>query len=104
MGIKKGPSFDTVYKRYLAWFHEKAAAGTAPKEEGEFPAFQLFHEDIYEDDFMILNRVYFTVPLLPAESKTGRLELFAFTELNLLHKAGGEIERMTPIEYITQEL
>ncbi len=102
MSVKDGYSFDEAYGRYLSWFQEKAAAGAVPKDREEILGFQLCHEDVYQDDTMLLNRMYFVIPLLPSESKSGQLELFAISELNLMRKTGGASEDFTPIEYETQ--
>lgn len=102
MSVKDGYSFDEAYGHYLSWFQEKAAANAVPKDKEAILGFQLCHEDVFEDDAIFLNRMFFIVPLLPSESKSGQLELFAISELNLMQKAGDDTEDVTPVEYTIQ--
>jgi len=102
MGVHDGYSFDKAYGAYLAWFQEKAAADAVPKDQEAILGFQLCQEDVFENDSILLNRMFFVVPLLPAESKSGRLELFTISELNLLQKSGDDVEGITPVEYTVQ--
>ncbi len=102
MSVKDGYSFDEAYRRYLSWFQEKAVSSAVPKDQEAVLGFQLCHEDVFENDSILLNRMFFIVPLLPSESKSGLLELFAISELNLLQKAGGDVEDITPVEYTVQ--
>lgn len=103
MGVKHGYSFDRVYQGYLDWFRDKAAAAAKPKDQEGLLGYQLCNEDVFEGDGFLLNRVFFFVPLLPSESKSGRLEVFTASELNLLQKADGaageDFEKITPVEY-----
>lgn len=103
MGNKKGYSFDRVYQSYLVWFRQKALKSARPSGPEDILKYQLCHEDVFEQDGLLLNRMYFLIPLLPSESKSGHLETFTIAELNLLQKSDpsscGEFDRLTPIEY-----
>ncbi len=59
---------------------------------------------MFEADGFFLNRVFFVVPMLPSESRNGRLEVFVITELNLMKKAedSDEIVDVIPVEYTAQ--
>ena len=102
MGVHDGYSFDKAYGAYLAWFQEKAVSSAVPKDREAVLGFQLCHEDVFENDSILLNRMFFILPLLPSESKSGLLELFAVFELNLMQKAGDDTEDVTPVEYAIQ--
>lgn len=103
MDIKNGRTFEKVYERYLAWFHEKADAEARPKGKDEVLQCQRDNEDVFEDSSILLSRAFFFVPLLPSESKSGRLEVFTLFELNLMRKSGGpdgdDLEEAVPVEY-----
>lgn len=103
MGIRDGYTFDQAYAGYLAWFHDQASAIARPKEKEKenILGCQMWHEDVFEEETLLLNRVFFLVPLLPSESKSGQLEIFVITELNLLKTTGAddEIEDVIPIKY-----
>lgn len=86
MGIVNGQDFETVYQDYLAWFREQARPTANPREKEELLGCQIFHEDIFENDNILLNRMYFLIPLSPSQSKSGALEIFRFSELNLMLK------------------
>lgn len=104
MSIQNGNDFAWVYGRYLEWFRDNARPGAQPRAQETLPGFSLCHEDIFESPTDALNRMFFLVPLLPSESKSGRLEIFAITELNLLKKAedDDEIQDIVPVEYSVQ--
>lgn len=103
MGISIGHGFEAVYQHYLAWFRERAKPGASPKEKDTLLGWQSFHEDVFENPHFILNRVYFLIPLSPAQSRSGTLEIFRFSELNLMRKAQyngmEEIAEIYPVEY-----
>jgi len=86
MGIVNEQDFETVYQDYLTWFRERARPNANPKEKEELLGCQIFHEDIFENDNLLLNRMYFLIPLSPSQSKSGELEAFQFSELNLMMK------------------
>lgn len=96
-------TYETIYTEYLQWFRELAIGGVDPKGGDEIIRYRTFSEDVYEDKHIILNRVYFMVPLSPMQTKSGRLESFAFSELNLMVKQprsdGDEIMDFRTIEY-----
>lgn len=104
MGIQEGYSFTKTYENYLAWFRDKAADAAKPKDEEEILSCLLCNEDVFEGEGFLLSRVFFVVPLLPSESRNGRLEVFVITELNLMKKAedSDEIEDVIPVEYTAQ--
>ena len=104
MGVQKGYSFCKAYESYLAWFRDKATDTAKPKDEEEILGCQLCNEDVFEGDGVLLNRVFFVVPLLPSESRNGRLEVFVITELNLMKKAedSDEIVDVISVEYTAQ--
>ncbi len=89
----------SLYARYLNWFQERAGEEALPWDEEDFPRFQSFHEDVYETARLLLNRMYYIVPLSPTSSLSGKLEVFTFSELNLLEKDGDEIVDVRPVEY-----
>lgn len=103
MGIANGQDFETVYQDYLAWFWERARPTANPKEKEEVLGCQIFHEDIFENDDILLNRMYFLIPLSPSQSKSGALETFRFSELNLMLKihmeSAEEITDILPVQY-----
>lgn len=86
MPIATEASFNAIYQRYVTWIQEHACSGIAPKEKEEIVGYQTLNEDIYEGEDFIINRVYFSIPLFPTQSCSGRLEAFQFSELNLLLK------------------
>lgn len=90
---------DDFYSRYLDWFQKRAAKNAVPWAEEDLPRFQSFHEDVYENDRIILNRMYYSIPLPSSTSLSGKLEIFSFSELNLLEKEGHEIVNICPVEY-----
>lgn len=92
-------SLNDLYSRYLLWFRERAGKEALPWEKEDFPRFQSFNEDAYENDRIVLNRMYYLIPLSPSESASGRLDVFAFSVLNLLEKTGDEIVTIRPVEY-----
>lgn len=104
MGIANDHGFEWVYQRYLAWHQEQSIPGTPPKDKENLLQYQIFHEDIYENRGILLNRMYFLIPLSPSQSKRGIWENFQFSELNLLVKspADGEITHILPVEYRTE--
>ncbi len=95
--VAKG--FKSLYARYLDWFQERAGKEALPWDEEDLPRFQSFNEDVYENDRIVLNRVYYAVPLAPSHSRSGRLEVFTFSELNLMEKAGNDITNLRTVEY-----
>ncbi len=95
--VAKG--FESIYFHYLDWFQARAEQGAVSVEREAFPQYQSFHEDVFENDRMILNRMYYTVPLSPSASRSGKLELFAFSELNLMEKENGSIADLYTVEY-----
>ncbi len=103
MGIKNNQDFQAIYQSYLSWFRERAAECALPKTEEELLGFQIFHEDIFEDSNILLNRMYFAIPLSPSQNRSGSLETFAFSELNLMlkirHSGIDEITNILPVEY-----
>ncbi|UNI72511.1 MAG: hypothetical protein [Chaetfec virus UA24_244] len=101
MGIKKWHDFETVYQFYLAWFEKEAVAGAVPLEKEEVLAYQIFNDDIYENDELLLNRMYFSLPLSPALSRSSTLENFCFSELNLMEKIqpSNDVVNMLSVEY-----
>ncbi len=92
-------SYANLHSRYLDWFRERAGNRSAPWDEEDFPRFQSFHEDVYENDRILLNRVYYSIPLSPSDSLSGKLEVFSFSELNLMEKDGDDIIDICPVEY-----
>jgi len=103
MTTENSHSLERVYDRYLAWFHENANAAAQPKRRGELSRYCLGSEDIFEDSVLLLNRAFYFVPLLPSESKSGLLETFTISELNLMRKSGGpdgdDLTELVPVEY-----
>lgn len=104
MGIANGQTAHAVYMDYLKWFHEHARESVLPKQEDEFIDCRAFHEDSFEDDDLVLNRVFFLITLSPSQTQSGRLEIFAFSELNLMTWSydkdnGEEINMVIPVEY-----
>ncbi len=96
--------FSRIYQDYLAWFQERARDGADPIDEEQLIRYQIHNEDAFENASYLLNRIYFVVPLSPSQSRSGSMELFAFSELNLLVKgtANGisdEVLDMYPVEY-----
>ncbi len=92
-------SFDGLYLRYQEWFRGRAAERAAPWDREDFPRFQSFHEDVYDNGRVILNRMYYMIPLSPTESRSGKLEIFSFSELNLMEMDGDDIADCRTIEY-----
>ncbi len=86
MSIRNGKNFNWVYDRYLAWFHDNAKPTATPQSKEELMRFPLGNEDVFEQDAILLNQIFFAVPLRPSDSLTGQLRLFAFSELNLMAK------------------
>ncbi len=103
MGIKNGYFFDRVYEAYLVWFHDKALSTVKPKDKEELLKYQIMNEDVFESSTVLLNRVYFSVPVFPGESQNGKFEYFSFSELNLMlkvhHDDKNEITGIIPVEY-----
>lgn len=92
-------SFHTLYSHYLDWFQKRAGAGTAPWDKEDFTRFQSFHEDVYEDKKILLNRVYYAVPLSPSDNPSGKLEMFTFSALNLMEKDESGTMNILTVEY-----
>lgn len=93
-------TFTWVYQHYLAWFAEHARPGTAPKPEEQLVGAYSYNEDVFDDGHIILSRMVYYVPLPSSEAKSGRPELFGFTELNLMEESrDGDIEGITAVEY-----
>ncbi len=92
-------NFKSIYGRYLYWFQERAGKDVLPWDEEDFPRFRSFNEDVYENDRIVLNRVYYSIPLSPSHNHTGKLEVFSFSELNLMEKAGDDIVGLCTVEY-----
>lgn len=92
-------NFEALYSRYLDWFRERAKKEVIPLEKECFPQFQSFHEDVYETDRLLLNRMYYMIPISPLESLTGKLEIFSFSELNLMEKSKDDISDLRTVEY-----
>lgn len=103
MGTIKGITFENVYQAYLNWFKGRGEEFSRPKEMEELLKFQITNEDVFEGPTVLLNRVYFSVPIFPGESRQGKFEYFNFSELNLMlksrHTDGGEITNVIPAEY-----
>lgn len=92
-------SFEALYSCYLRWFQEHAGKNVTPLKAEDFPRFLSFHEDVCENSRILLNRVYYIIPLPPSQSASGALKTFTFSELNLMEKAGDEMENVCPVEY-----
>lgn len=100
MNIINGCTFAWVYQCYLSWFRDRARPGAAPKQEEELIGAYSYNEDVFEDGHIYLNRVVYYVPLNSCEAKSGKPEVFGFSELNLLEKdCCGDIEEIIPVEY-----
>lgn len=101
MGIHQGYNFQRIYEAYLMWFHDKARPSAVPKGKEDLLQYQSGHEDVYEDAGVLLNRMFFVIPLLPSESKSGQFELFQFSELNLMKKdiKSDDTEEVISVEY-----
>lgn len=97
--MEEEKDFEALYSRYLHWFKSRAAEGALPFGREDFPRFRSFHEDVYEDDRMFLNRAYYFIPLAPSESVSGRLEIFAFSVLNFMEKEGDDLPNAVRVEY-----
>ncbi len=82
--MKQTHTFEMLYADYLLWFRERAKEQAVAWEQEEFPRFQSLNEDVFQEGGIVLNRAYYLVPLLPEHSRSGRLEVFAFSELNIL--------------------
>ncbi len=98
------PGAEGIWETYLEWFRERALDTAEAKSPEELESFLLFHEDVYLDGSFILNRMYFLIPLSPRESRSGKLEWFAFSRLNYLERRwtpdhADEIERCLAVEY-----
>lgn len=95
-----GCNFTWIYQCYLDWFSSHARPGAAPMPEEELAGVQAYNEDVFDNGSIVLSRVVYYVPLAPSEAKSGRPELFGFTELNLLQGNGeGDIRDIAPVEY-----
>lgn len=100
MNDLKSCTFSWVYQYYLAWFADRAQPGAAPKSEEEIIGTYSYNEDIFDDGHITLSRVVHYVPLTSREAKSGKPELFGFTELNLIEeRSDGEIAKIVPVEY-----
>ena len=101
MGIQQGYNFQRIYEDYLIWFHDKARSSAVSKSEEDFLQYQSGNEDVYEDAGILINRMFFFIPLLPSESKSGHLEIFRFSELNLMKKCeeSDDAEEIISVEY-----
>lgn len=104
MGIANGQTVWAVYTDYLKWFRDHAKEGILPKQEDELVGFHAFHEDSFDDGDITLNRMFFLIPLFPSQTRNGRLEVFAFSELNLMVRTSDEsgcdkVDRLIPVEY-----
>lgn len=93
-------TFTWVYQHYLNWFAERARPDAAPKPEDEIVGAYSYNEDVFDDGHIILSRMVYYVPLTSSEAKSGRPELFGFTELNLMEESSdGDVEGITAVEY-----
>lgn len=101
MSIRNGNDFNWVYDRYLVWFRDNAKPAATPQGEEELFRFSLGNEDVFEQDAVLLNQMFFAVTLRPSESLTGQLQLFTFSELNLMMKNSqtGDCDIITPAGY-----
>ena len=83
------------------WFHDKARPSAVSKSEEDCLRYQSEYEDVYEDAGVRINRMFFGIPLLPSESKSGQFELFRFSELNLMKKETelDDSEEVISVEY-----
>lgn len=100
MNNLNGCTFSWVYQSYLLWFSEHARPGAAPKPDEELIGAYSYNEDVFEDGHIYLNRVVYYVPLDSREAKSGKPEIFGFSELNLMEKDEiGDIKGITPVEY-----
>ena len=101
MSIQNGKDFKWVYERYLAWFHQNAKPTAAPKDEEGLLRFSLCHENVFEQDVVFLNQLFFAVPLLPSVSLPGQFRLFVFSDMNLMKKIPeiDDFDDITPVEY-----
>lgn len=104
MSIKNGNDFQWVYQRYLEWFQEHARPSAAPWGEDKLLETVSHYEDVFENERLILNRMFYTVALLPSESKIGLLERFTFSQLTLMEKVPmpdgtDEIFESVPVEH-----
>ena len=93
-------TLENIFEKYIAWFAEHALEGIAPPAREQLNLQQTHNEDLYEDDRCVVNRTCYLLPLLPSQSKSGRLEVFSFSELNLMFKnPDGDPEEVFPVEY-----
>ncbi|ANU54117.1 hypothetical protein I5Q82_10125 [Acutalibacter muris] len=100
MNNLNGCTFTWVYQHYLSWFSDHARSDAIPKREEEIVGAHSYNEDVFSDGHISLNRVIYYVPLKQSEAKSGKPEIFGFTELNLLEEdSSGDIEKITPVEY-----
>lgn len=95
--------FRGIYREYLKWFEERAQETARPIDEEEMIDCQICHEDIFENSNYLLNRMFFLIPLAPSQSRSGTLEAFAFSEMNLMLKGPGgdadDVLDIYPVEY-----
>ena len=86
MSIVNRQTFDTLQDAYREWVNDHAAEGVVVRDLQSMISRPMINDTEYEDDTLILDRVYYWIPLLPSESKSGKLETFNFSELNILFK------------------
>ncbi len=101
MQMNQRHTFEELYDDYLAWFRKRAKDQTTAWSREDFSRFQSLNEDVFENGRILLNRVYYLVPLLPGQSRSGRLEVFSFSELNMLFRDyAGDV--ILTAEYVRQ--
>lgn len=101
--IRNGNNFESVYASYLTWFQDKARPTEEPKSPDELLRCQVLDDDVFENAGCLLNRAYYSVFLAPSQSRSGQMELFSFTLLNLMVKGSGEdgdVVEIIPAEYM----
>lgn len=103
--------FGIIYQDYLAWFRERARTGVDPIDEEQLINYQICLEDTFESADNLLNRVYFAIPLSPTRSRSGNLEFFSFSALNLMRKGKApdtdvedEVLEIYPVEYRREQI
>lgn len=96
-------TLEHIYQEYLTWFRERARPGCTPANIGQITGLNSINEDVFEDEDMVINRIYYHIPLSALFSHSGKLEVFSFSSLNLMEKCPNGEERelrlVLPLEY-----
>lgn len=104
MSIQNKKDFAWVYQCYLTWIQSNARPDAQPETQEALLGFSLCHEDVFENQFILLNQMLFAVPLAPSQSLNGQWELFLFSELNLMRKSTphkeADVVDICPVEYM----